>query len=1327
MPPDEKLRRTSGWIANLVALLGLTLFATADGEGAALVWLHSGPPQATAVAALSLAFGGMALRLLRADRFSKSGAGIAALALVLALAAPWRQLPIHAALTLAAVAAALISLRQTRHPTGVPLSAWLASLAIGSASAALAVPALRPAAGSAHLLPVPPVIAVGLVLLGVGILLARPEDRFVHTVLSPGAAGMLARRFLFGAAIMPVLLVAGFLILQRNQLISITDGAGVLTLGVILSGLAVALFSTAAAASIQDNREEAEKARLLLTARLQEQAEQLQETVSRRTQELSEANASLRAAAESNALLALVAHNTSSGVMITDAEGRLEWTNAAFTRMTGYELAEVKGRKPGEFLRGSGTDLATIEQLRNAFLHGEPCKLEILNYTKRGTPFWQTLDLQPVRDRAGKVLHFVASQTDITAQRAATERLEHVNQRLALATQSAALGVWEWDARADHSYWDERTIAMYGLDPAAYKGTREEWRARLHPEDRARAVATAQALTTSGDHYEQEFRIIRAHDGAVRHLLSRAIVQRNAEGKLLRLIGTQRDVTAEREATQQMATLNERLRLALRSSHYGVWEIDVSTGRHHWDSRVFEIYGLPSEHIGASATEWQRVLHPADRAAAWEKVQQVIAGRVPGYDDEYRVVRPDGAVRHIEAHGHLQCDASGGAARLVGLIRDVSAAKELERALAIAEQRWQLAIEGSNDSVWDWDVSTGEVYHDSRWAPMLGFDAGEVPETIAGWKALAHPDDLAANEAAIAEHFAQRSPYYRHELRMRAKTGEWRWILDRGKVVSRAPDGRPLRMAGTHSDITARKELEERLEKTEQLAREVGRLAQIGGWEIDLATSRVTWDESTRRIHEVDADFQLTLESMLQFFPSDALGMVEAALNNATPAAPSFDIETPLMTAAGRRIWVRMLGHGDFRHGKAIAVRGAIQDITSRHESEEARRELETQLFQAQKMETLGTLAGGIAHDFNNLLTGIIGYHELAADSVPEDHPARSCLNEARNASLRARELVEQILTFGRQSGSVPHGPLDLGLVVEEARRFLRATLPANITIEVYSDPNCGSVLGDATQLHQVILNLGSNAGHAMRHHGGVLRIAVEAAEVTPDLALTLSGTPASSYVRLSVRDTGHGMDESTRRRIFDPFFTTKKTREGTGLGLAVVHGIVRSHHGAIDVESSPGSGSTFHIYLPTAGDESTISEINDEIAPRGSGEFVAVVDDEEIVGSCTKLVLESRGYRTLIFGSAEQCLAEMEGNPNSCAVLVTDQTMPGMQGTELAAAMRKSTPGLPVVIMSGYFSKIPPQALDELGQVELLAKPFTTDELAHAVYRALHPNEAGR
>ncbi len=1351
MPLEEKLRRVAGWLGLYVCLLGAVVLGGWLTGHDVLKPLRPTPTPMKANTALCFLLAGASLWLQHRGKYRRAGVVCATLALLVSgfgvlrvlverdLAfAPflahdstagggWGRNALQVTVALAVISIALISLGQQRGRRRWPISAWLANLVVAVAAAGLLGFGLVEMPGTARPFVFGLFSGTALLFLAVGTLLARPDDRHVRTLFARSAAGVFARRLFFGVAIVPLTLACLLVLLLNRGLLETTDILVLLTIALVLAGFAVSLFSIEAAAGIQEGREEAENARLLLTARLQEQAAQLQEMVGARTQELREANASLRAVAESNALLALVAQHSTNGVVITDPEGRIEWLNNAFTTMTGYELAEVKGRKPSEFLQGPETDPISVAKLRDAVAAGQSCRVEIQNYTKRGTSFWHIVDLQPVRDRLGRIINFISNHTDITGQRNDQTRLLHLNQRFELATRAAALGVWEWDATTQRGVWDERTLEIYGMRPEEFKGTTEDWTRCLHPQDRATAVAEVQAAIASGSHYEHTFRIFRASDGAERHLQSRAIVQRDASGKCIRITGTERDITADREATQHMETLNERLRLALRSSNYGVWEYDIVTGRRNWDERVLEIYGLDAEDFDGAAHTWTNALHPEDRAAAEEHLRQVLSGEVPEYKTEFRVIRPDGTTRHVESNGYLQRDSRGKPVRLVGLNRDVTEQRRMAQALEFAEQRWQLAIEGTNDSVWDWDIETGQVYHDKRWARMLGYEPGELQNTNAGWKALAHPDDLPANEAAISEHFAQHTSYYQHELRMRAKDDSWRWILDRGRVVRRAADGRPLRMTGTHTDITARKQLEERLHKTEELANEVSRLAQIGGWEIDLVSSRVTWNDGTRRIHEVDDSFQPTIDSVWQFFPPDALATVQTALGNATPAAPTFEIEVQLLTARGRRLWVRLLGHGEFRHGKAISVHGAIQDVTTQHESEEARRELETQLFQAQKMETLGTLAGGIAHDFNNLLTGIIGYHELAADSLPEDHPARMCLGEARNASLRARELVEQILTFGRQSGGTEHGPLDLSLVVEEARRFLRATLPANITIDVFCAPQCGTVLADATQIHQVILNLGSNAAHAMRLQGGVLRISLEPSEISLDLALTLGGPAASSYVRLSVSDTGHGMDESTRRRIFDPFFTTKNTREGTGLGLAVVHGIVRSHRGAIDVESTPGSGSTFHIYLPTATEDNPQSGLSLESAPRGGGEFICVVDDEEVVGSCTKLVLESKGYRSLIFSSAEQCLAELETSMTQCAVLVTDQTMPGMQGTELAAAMRRRRPDLPVVIMSGYFSKISPQALDELGQVELLAKPFTTDELGHAVFRALHPTAKSR
>ncbi len=1342
---EEKLRRVAGGIGLLVSSITLTIFVSGL---LGFRWANLFPPDEPSlrpIAALSLALGGVSLWLQTRTSFIRAGLICAAGLLVLSaervaeeiaganwvdvMWAPLRagteslHMKSHASLAIGAVGLALLGLRQRHGRSRWPISAWISCAVMAMAAATLLEYASRKAAHPARPIEFGLDGAAALLLLGAGILLARPEDRHIRILFAPSATGSLARRLFAGVAVTPMLGAGLMVALLRFNLFGPADGVFLLAIGLALGGFALALFTIDTAVGLDDQREGAEQARLLLTAQLQEQAAQLQETVSQRTRELHEANLSLRTTADSHARLALVAHHTTNGVVITDAEGRVEWVNSAFERQTGYTLKEMLGQKPGTFLQGPGTDPATVKELHDARVRGEPCKIEILNYAKDGRTFWQVADIQPVRDRDGQVINFISIQMDVTEHKAAAERQRALTQRLKLATRAAALGVWEWDATTGKSHWDERTLEIYGVTREEFEGTTGDWSRRLHPEDAERALATARRALAETDEYEQEFRILRASDGALRHVQSRCIVQRDQDGRPLRVTGTERDVSDDREAIEEMEALNERLRLALRSSQFGVWELDAATNRLVWDDRMFEIYQVSRGDFDGSRDIWRGCLHPDDRAKVYELTRQTIAGERPNYDTEFRIVRADGSVRHIEAHGYLQRDAAGQAVRLVGLNRDITADHQLQAALDFAEQRWQLAIEGTDDSVWDWNIETGIIFHDLRWARMLGYEPGEIGETIDDWKRLAHPDDLAANEAALQEHFAQRSPVYRHELRMKAKSGEWKWINDRGKVVSRAADGRPLRMAGTHTDNTARRQLEERLRQVEELAEQVSRLALIGGWEIDLETSQLTWSAGLRRIHEVDESFQPTFTAMLTYYPPEARETFRTALREARINGTDIDLELPLLTARGRQIWVRVLGKAEMAQGRAVRLHGAIQDITAQHDGEDARRQLEVQLFQAQKMETLGTLAGGIAHDFNNLLTGIIGYHELAADSVPPDHPAHLCLAEARNASLRARELVEQILTFGRQSTNVEYGPLDLVLVLEEARRFLRATLPAMINIQLSVAPNCSHVLGDATQIHQVLLNLGSNASHAMGQ-GGTLNIELAPVTIDDELALALGGIAPGAYLCLAISDTGHGMDEATRRRIFDPFFTTKNSREGTGLGLAVVHGIVRAHHGAIAVESSPGAGSTFRIYLPSAVTENERAKANPGAAPRGGGQSVCVVDDEEIVGSCTKLVLESRGYRTTIFTSAEQCLKAMANPEFRCSLLLTDQTMPGMQGTDLAATLRKQRPKLPVVIMSGYFSKISPAALDELGHVELLAKPFTTDELSRAVHSALHPAE---
>ncbi len=627
----------------------------------------------------------------------------------------------------------------------------------------------------------------------------------------------------------------------------------------------------------------------------------------------------------------------------------------------------------------------------------------------------------------------------------------------------------------------------------------------------------------------------------------------------------------------------------------------------------------------------------------------------------------------------------------------------------------------TREAAWEWDIKQNIVQHDSYWIEMLGYTENERVRTIEAWRQMIHPEDLASCELCFEDHLALRKDFYEHEHRLRDKKGGWKWVLDRGRVTSRAPDGRPLRMVGTHTDITERKGRELQLQKGEELALRAARQARLGGWELEIASEQLRWSEVVRAIHEVGESYQPTSVSALEFYPPEAREKLRGALAEAAQTGKAFALELPLITARGHEVWVRVAGAKDARQGPA-RISGTLQDITPEIKSAQVRTRLEMQLFQAQKMESLATLAGGIAHDFNNLLTGIIGYHELAADSVPADDPAAGYLAEARKASLRARELVEKILTFGRQHSATEQSPLDLTFVIEDVCRALRPTLPANVALKTNVATGCSQVFADATQIQQVLLSLRANSLHAMRAHGGTLEFSLPRFEVGADRGQTLAGAPVGSYTRLSVRDTGHGIDESTLRRIFDPFFTTKSIREGTGLGLAVVHGIVRIHRGSIDVESSPGKGSVFHIYLPAITPEKQPEALghDENEPPAAEGLRVCVVDDESLVAQGAKTTLENRGHQVVVFSSAEDCLAAVQAGTPPWDIILTDQSMLGMSGTALAAEVRKHAPRLPIVIMSGFFSNISAQTLEELGYIWLLAKPYTIDELLRSIYRAM-------
>jgi signal transduction histidine kinase/ActR/RegA family two-component response regulator len=388
-------------------------------------------------------------------------------------------------------------------------------------------------------------------------------------------------------------------------------------------------------------------------------------------------------------------------------------------------------------------------------------------------------------------------------------------------------------------------------------------------------------------------------------------------------------------------------------------------------------------------------------------------------------------------------------------------------------------------------------------------------------------------------------------------------------------------------------------------------------------------------------------------------------------------------------------------------------------------RKMELNFRQTQKMESIGQLAGGIAHDFNNILSAIIGNIYLMQLEVANHPVLLENLENISEATRRATDLVNQILTFSRK-GKQEREPISLNDVVLEALKLLRASVPATIRIktELTKTP---TVLANATEVHQVIMNLGTNAWQAIGNHIGELKVEMIVMEADVDFVKTHPDLHPGHYVQLSVTDTGCGMDSATLEHIFEPFFTTKPVGKGTGLGLAVVHGIMRSHGGGISVYSQPGEGTVFHLYFPVIETEAATQQIEAAPVPRGRGEHILFVDDEEALAALGKKMLERLGYQVTIKTSALEAIAAVRDEPARFDLVITDLTMPVMDGVKLGSQLLQIQPHLPIIITTGYSGVMTPGKARELGFQGILTKPCAARTLAEAVHRVLQPTASTR
>lgn len=554
---------------------------------------------------------------------------------------------------------------------------------------------------------------------------------------------------------------------------------------------------------------------------------------------------------------------------------------------------------------------------------------------------------------------------------------------------------------------------------------------------------------------------------------------------------------------------------------------------------------------------------------------------------------------------------------------------------------------------------------------------------------------------------------FKDQIMMLHKTpNDPRWVSINTNPLFRNEEDKPYAVVISISDITDKNEIETEIRKSETRFRELAELLPEAVFEADMELNLLFVNQRAFSMFGYSIqDFNEGLNGIEMLVPEDRKRAKDNFIKRLQGEIPGAT-EYRAIKKDGTIFPVLFHASPIIENEKVIGLRGVIIDITNT-------KLMERRLVESQKMESIGTLAGGIAHDFNNILSPIILHSEMTKDDLPEDDPLQVSIKEIYKASIRARDLVRQILTFARK-GSEEKILLSASRIVKDTIKFLRSTIPATIEIEYDNRANNDTVLADPIQLNQVVMNLCTNAAYAMRKNGGLIEVILDNREITAEDINALINLKPGKYLELTVKDSGIGIPQKLLNKIFEPYFTTKDPAEGTGLGLAIIHGIVKNSGGSVYVDSKKNEGTTFRVYLPLIDKEA--SEIFDQKADSPMGtERILLVDDQEAGLIAMQKTLENLGYKVISSTSSLEAFDIFRSDPEAIDLLITDMTMPGMTGKDLIGVIRKIRTGLPTILYTGFSDQINEDEASNYGIDAFIMKPIVSSEIANTIRKVLN------
>lgn len=713
---------------------------------------------------------------------------------------------------------------------------------------------------------------------------------------------------------------------------------------------------------------------------------------------------------------------------------------------------------------------------------------------------------------------------------------------------------------------------------------------------------------------------------------------------------------------------------------------------------------------------WLESLHPDDRERVRARWQTAGASPRP-FELEFRLRRDDGVYRWFESRIVPVRGAGGDLQRWTGTASDVHEAHETRAALRAGQEQLQGIVATSPGAVLSFrrapDGSISFPFASLSAQTLYGVPADEMAKDASVVFAHIHPDDLplVGTTIALSE---QTMTAWRCDFRYLHPTDGVKWLAGHS-MPCRDPDG-GMTWNGVVVDVTAQKQRELELSTVKSQLDAALEAADMGVYVLDLQDDTTWVSDALGKLFGLAPESSQTYptERWLEAVHPEDRSLVRAQLQQAATSEQrlAFDFRFKRADAASARFMssrVRMVRGAD---GSPARLVGVVSDVTQHKLAADAQ-------ARSQKLEALGTLAGGIAHDFNNVLQAVIGRAALALDDLAPENSAREHVVEIAAAGAHAGDLVRRLLSFSRPREHV-RTALDLRGAVAEALKIVRATIPTLVEIKTTLGANVPVTLADATEIQQIVINLATNASHAIGARHGLIELTLDQVTMNGDLTLPTTELKPGVYARLTVSDNGSGMDPGVAARVFDPYFTTKRPGEGTGLGLAVVASIMRSLAGTVTVYSQPGKGTTFRLYFPASTEQAQPKATETRTVVRGAGQSVLLVDDEAALTALGQASLQHLGYTPHAFSDSRQALAAFRLEPERYAAVVTDLSMPGLSGLDLAREIHVLRPELPVIVMSGYARPEERERAEAAGIARLVLKPISLPALAEVLAEVL-------